>query len=134
MIDCENEIYNLIATKTKATFPNISMASEYVNNPARFPHSSVVEEDYSTYSRTSTSSSGENHADVMFEVNTYSNKQSGKKSECKDIAKFIHDMFISLGFECTYFRPIPNMDDNTIYRIVGRYRAVISKDRKVFRR
>ena len=134
MIDIENDVFNLIATKARAAFPNVSVASEYKDSPSTFPHISIIMEDYGTYLRTRTGSCGENHAEVMFEVNTYSNKKSGKKSECKKIAQFIHDEFIALGFECNYFRPAPNVDDNTIYRMLGRYRAVVSKDKTIYRR
>ena len=90
--------------------------------------------DNSAYVRTQTSDSVENHAELMYEVNIYSNKTSGKKSECKDIASLIDNEMAALGFSRTMLQPIPNMDDATIYRMTGRYRAVASKDKLIFRR
>ena len=70
----------------------------------------------------------------MYEVNIYSNKTSGKKSECREIASLLDNEFATLGFSRTMLQPIPNMDDATIYRMTGRYTAVISKDKAIFRR
>jgi hypothetical protein len=70
----------------------------------------------------------------MYEVNVYSNKTKGKKSECKAIAALIDNELATLGFSRTMLQPIPNMDDATIYRMTGRYTAVISKDKKLYRR
>jgi hypothetical protein len=86
------------------------------------------------YDRTQTNGSLENHVSVMYEVNVYSNKNSGKKRECKAIAALIDSEFAALGFTRSMLQPIPNMDDATIYRMTGRYTAVISKDKKLYRR
>jgi hypothetical protein len=67
-------------------------------------------------------------------LNVYSNKKSGKKSECKAIASLIDDEMAALGFSRSMLQPIPNMDDATIYRMTGRYRAVVSKDKIIYRR
>jgi hypothetical protein len=74
------------------------------------------------------------NADVTYEVNIYSNKSSGKKSECKAIATLIDNEFATLGFSRRMLQPIPNIDDATIYRMVGKYRAVVSKNNEIYRR
>ena len=71
---------------------------------------------------------------MTYEINIYSNKASGKKSECKSIASLIDNEFATLGLSRTMLQPIPNVDDATIYRITGRYRGVVSTDYKIFRR
>ena len=76
----------------------------------------------------------ENHAEVMYELNVYSNKAKGKKAECKEIAAFIDSKMSALGFTRIMLTPIPNMDDATIYRMTGRYKALISKNNEIFRR
>ncbi len=134
MINVENEIFNIIATAVREKYPNVYIVGEYVKAPSRFPFVSIVEIDNVAYDKTQTSSSLENHADVTYEVNVYSNKTSGKKSGCKDIVSLIDNEFATLGFSRTFLQPIPNVDDATIYRMLGRYRGVISKDKLVFRR
>lgn len=134
MINVENEIFTILAKAIRVEYPNAYVVGEYVKSPSRFPSVSIVEMDNSAYDKTQTSGSLENHADLMYEVNVYSNKKSGKKSECKAIATLIDNEFATLGFSRTMLQPIPNLDDATIYRMVGRYQAVVSKDKKVFRR
>ena len=134
MIDCENEIFSTIAKVVRETYPSVFISGEYIKAPSKFPHVSLVEMSNTAYDRTQSSGGLENHASVMYEVNVYSNKTSGKKSECKAIATLIDNEFAALGFSRTMLQPIPNMDDATIYRMTGRYTAVISKDKKLYRR
>ena len=134
MINVENEIFNIIATAIRNEYPKAYVVGEYVKSPSRFPCVSVIEIDNTAYDKTQTSGSLENHADVTYEVNIYSNKTSGKKSECKAIASLIDNEFATLGFSRSILQPIPNIDDATIYRMLGRYRAVVSKEKHIFRR
>ena len=134
MIDIENEVFNTVASVVRAAYPGIYMVGEYVKTPPKFPCVSLVEMDNQSYQATEDSGSSENHASVMYEVNIYSNKSVGKKSECKAIAALIDERMLALGFARTMLQPIPNLDDATIYRMVGRYSAVISKNKTVYRR
>lgn len=134
MIDCENEIFDAVAKAVRAAYPSAFVSGEYVRTPSKFPFVSLIEMSNTAYDRTQTSESLENHASLMYEVNVYSNKTSGKKSECKAIATLIDNELATLGFSRTMLQPIPNMDDATIYRMTGRYTAVVSKDKKLYRR
>ena len=134
MINIENEVFDSIATAVRNEYPDAYVVGEYVKTPSQFPCVSMVEIDNVAYERTQSSGSLENHADVTYEVNIYSNKTSGKKSECKAIASLIDNEFATLGFSRTMLQPIPNVDDATIYRMLGRYRGVVSTDYKIFRR
>lgn len=134
MVDVENEILTKIATALRAVYDSISIYGEYVKSPATFPAVTIEEKTNSVFERTSDSSSVENHATVMYEINVYSNKKTGKKSECKEIFSIIDSEFAEMGFTRTMKEPIPNMDDATIYRILGRYTAVVSTNNIVYRR
>lgn len=134
MIDIENEVFNTVATVVRAEYPKIYMVGEYIKSPPKFPCVSLVEMDNQSYQRTEDSGCSENHASVMYEVNVYSNKTIGKKAECKAIATLIDEQMLALGFARTMLQPIPNVDDATIYRMVGRYSAVISKNKVIYRR
>ena len=134
MIDVENEIFNRMVDAIKAKYPEAYIVGEYVKSPSQFPCVSIVEIDNVAYDKTQSSYSLENHADVTHEINIYSNKTSGKKSECRDIASLLDNEYAAIGFSRSMLQPISNGDDVTIYRITGRYRAVVSKDKYVFRR
>lgn len=134
MIDIENIVFNTVATKVREVFPDIFIAGEYVMSPPSFPAVSLVEMDNSTRIDTIDSGSNENHANVMYEVNVYSNKTAGKKTECKAIIHLIDEELLRMGFSRSYLRPVPNEYDSTIYRMVGRYDATVSSDLKIYRR
>jgi hypothetical protein len=134
MIDIESSVFSTVITKVREQFPNIYMVGEYVKSPSSFPAVSLVEMDNATRTDTIDSSSNENHANVMYEANVYSNKTTGKKSECKEIIALIDKEMLVLGFVRVTLAPVPNMNDSTIYRMVGRYRASVSADNKIYRR
>lgn len=128
MISPENALFTAIATAVRASFSGSYVTGEYVPSPPQFPAVSIVEIDNYPYRRTRTNQTIEHNSVVVYEVNVYSNKAKGKKAECKAIADFIDEQFMSRGFERTSFAPIPNMDDATIYRMTGRYRGVVGED------
>lgn len=134
MIDIENQVFDRVAAKVREQFPDIFMVGEYVKSPSSLPAASLMEMDNAIRTSTVDSGSNENHADVMFEANVYSNKITGKKSECKKIMAIIDTEMIAMGFVRSTLTPVPNEYDSTIYRMVGRYRATVSADHKIFRR
>lgn len=134
MIDVETEVFNIVSKKVREKYPTIFMTGEYVKSPSSFPCVSLIEVDNQIYRNTRSTDCIENHAQVLYEVNVYSNKKSGKKAECKEIISFIDVELQALGFTRTLMNPVPNEEDATIYRMVGRYRAIVSKDNVIYRR
>ena len=134
MIDIENEVFGNVSEKLRAKYPGIYILGEYVKSPPSFPSVSLIEMDNEIYRSTRTNESVENHVQVMYEINVYSNKTKGKKTEAKSIISIIDSEFERLGFTRIMYTPIPNELDATIYRIVARYRAVVSKDKVIYRR
>ena len=134
MIDIESQVFNRVATRVRERFPDIFMVGEYVNSPSSFPAASLIEMDNATRETTVDSGSNENHANVMYEANVYSNKTTGKKSECKAIMALIDEEMLAIGFVRSSLTPVPNEYDSTIYRMVARYRATVSADHKIYRR
>lgn len=134
MIDIENELFTLIATIVRAKYPDAFIVGEYVKTPPSFPCIAFLEEDNQGYWKTQTTSDMENHAQVLYTVNIYSNKKKAKKMECRQIASLIDEKMTAIGFHRLMLSPIPNEDDPSIYRITARYRAVVSKDKTIYRR
>ena len=127
MIDLEQKIFTDVATVLRTAYSGIFVTSEYVPVPPRFPAVSIVEADNRIVEDMRTLHI-ENAARVMYEVQIFSNKTSGKKAEAKAIAETVDDFFSSIGFTRTFKSQVPNMNDATIYRIVCRYEAIIDKD------
>lgn len=123
MIDVESKVYTPIAVALRDAFSGIFVSGEYVKAPSSFPHVSLVEMDNYTSADRLDTADEERFSTLMYEVNVYSNKTSGKKSECKKIIGFIDDLMYKMNFKRLSLAPVPNMDDATIYRMTARYRA-----------
>ena len=134
MIDLESPLFTEIAGVLRSTYPGITVYGEYVAAPAGFPSVSIVEMDNSTFLPTWSNRATEQYALVMYEVNVYSNLTRGKKAQAKAIMDTIDGLLQAYGFERMACQPIQNMNDATIYRMVGRYRAVVSDELMIFRR
>lgn len=134
MIDIESDVFSIVSKKVREVYPKIYMTGEYVKAPSSFPCVSLVEADNQIYRNTRTTDSIENHVQVVYEVNVYSNKKTGRKSECKNILAVIDGRMEALGFTRTLASQVPNEEDATIYRMVARYRAIVSKNKTIYRR
>lgn len=134
MIDIENEIFTMLKTRLSSEFPGIFVTGEYVAAPPKFPAVSIQEVENDVYRRSQDSGSMENHDMITYEVNVYSNKTSGKKTECKAIAKIIDYELLQKGFTRHMLFPVPNVNDASIYRITGRWMCIVSKDKMIYRR
>lgn len=84
MIDIETEVFSIVSAEVRKKYPKIYMTGEYVKSPPSFPCVSLIETDNQVYRNTRDSGCIENHAQVLYEVNVYSNKTSGKKTEYSD--------------------------------------------------
>ena len=125
MIDVENDVFSTVANALRTAFPGISVYGEYVETPAAFPAVTILETDNRVLTRMRTVEI-ENAVSVMYEMNVYSNKVSGKKTEAKEITDAADEVFEFLGFTRTFRQQIPNLRDATIYRIVCRYEAIVA--------
>lgn len=134
MIDIEGEVFARVAQKVRDQYPKIFITGEYVKTPPSFPCVSLVEQNNQTYKQSQTTDSQENHVVLLYELDVYSNLTRGKKSQCKAIASIVDEELLKLGFSRTMLNPIPNMEDATIYRMKGRYTAIVSKNHVIYRR
>ena len=128
MINIENKVFNDIATALTTEYPNISVVSEYVDTPNTFPCVTIVEDDNSVHQNSLDNTNVEHHANLMYSVNVYSNKRSGKKQEAKAIMGSIDNLMSAMKFTRTMCMQTPNID-RTIYRITARYTAIVERGR-----
>lgn len=126
MIDVENIIFTNLSAAIKAFQSDCAVYGEYVEAPASFPCVTIVEADNRVLERTVSLDSNENHAQVMYEINIYTNDAQGKKTKAKSIADVIDKQMSDMLFTRTFRGQTPNVD-RTIYRISMRYSAVIGR-------
>lgn len=134
MIDIESGLFTAVATALRAAYEGIYVSGEFVNQPPRFPAVYFEEQDNSVLQRTQDSGSLENHAEVMYQVEVYSNLNKGKKAQAKAIMATVDEIMAAKGFTRTFKNPIRNMNDPTIYRMAARYMAVVGRDNEIYRR
>ncbi len=136
MIDIESQVFTTVATALRNEYgaSNIYVAPEYVRKPPKFPAVFIVEQDNIVHLRGRDSANIENFADVMYQVDVFSNKNTGKKVQAKEIIALVDDQFAQMGFSRTFLNPVQNMNDATIYRMTGRWVATVSEDHTIYRR
>ena len=122
MIDIESSIFSPIYTALKDQYDGIYVTSEPAPIPSKPLAVSIVQMDsYSSYGKQD-NTLVEKFATIMFQVDVYSNQQTGKKSKCKEVLALIDDMMFKKNFMRISLTPIP-MEDNGYYRLTARYRA-----------
>ena len=131
MIDCEAKVFQACADAFRATYPNGYITPEYVSQPPKFPAASVVEMDNNVDERATDNGNIENAVNVMYQVDVYSNKNTGKKAQAKEIIALIDGVLAQYRFVRTYCNPVQNFADATIYRMTARYRRRITDTEKI---
>ncbi len=132
MIDLEAKIFTCCYEEVIKEYPNCDVTSEYVNSPSKMPHVSIVEKDNAVWRNTSDEIT-ENHVALTYEVNVYSNKTTGKKTEAKAIFAVADKALEDMGLRRTSLNESPNLYDTSIYRLTARYKCVANND-FIFRR
>lgn len=124
MIDIESDIYTAVKNAILAKHGNVFVSGEYISDKAQFPAVTIMESSNSVLNRMRTINI-ENAVRLMYEINIYSNKAKGKKAECKAIAETIDEAMSDLYFTRTFWQQVPNLYNSSIYRMVGRYEAIV---------
>ena len=132
MIDIENELFTEIANALRNEF-RCFVSNVYVRKPPSFPAIFIEEKNNAMDRTTQDSSNAENTALVMYQVDVFSNLNSGGKAECKKIIGFIDAIFANYDFQRSMCEPIPNLDDATIFRMTARYNGRAGKNRLMYR-
>lgn len=122
MIEIEAKVYSPIYTALRNQYNGIYVTSEPAPTPSKPLAVSIVQQDSYSSPRKQDNTLREKFSTVMFQVDVYSNLQTGKKSQCKEVMNFIDEMMFKLNFMRLSLNPVP-MEDNGYYRLTARYRA-----------
>lgn len=121
MIDKESEIFNAVARALREKFKGIYViGTEISQAPSKFPAVSFVQTNNAIRAEYSTFNNLENVVREDYKAEAYSNLETGKEAQTKEIIKVISDVMSGFGYERTFCEPIPNADA-TINRRMGRY-------------
>lgn len=133
MIDLENEVFTEARNDLRAVFPDIYVSAELNLNPKQARAVFIEQADNYALTSSRDTSSNENHAVLMFEVNVIVTLAKGKKQEAKKIFEVVDTTFNRLGFTRQSLMPL-SYTDSSEYRMVARYIAVADKNQRIFRR
>ena len=123
MIDVEAQVFTQAAGVLRAQFPGITVSGEYVNAPSAFPHVSLVEQDSYPVVDHLDGGERESRTVLMYEVNIYSDRTTGKKSQCRRILGVLDELLWGMNFRRLAVTPVPNLENATIYRLTAQYRV-----------
>lgn len=124
MITLENQVIDAIDDVLSVQYPSAFVTAGYIKSASQFPCVQVVEIDNRVFERATTLSEIEVMATLVIEINFYSNKTSGKKEECRQLAAITDEVMEGLGFMRTMLSQTPNYEDATVYRITGRWQKI----------
>ena len=128
MIDIENDVINRVSRILENRFPGIAVSAEYIHKPSSLPAVTVVEAN-NVVRRSMRADRIENAADVTYDVQIYSGKIGEEKSEAKEIADVVDEIFAEGGFTRTLRQQLPNAYDASIFRLVLRYEGTVGREK-----
>ena len=133
MINIKTEIYDHVYTTLKDRYPKMNITGEATPTPSHFPCVQIIGLNNTVVSSTQTQSAKENHASLLYQIDIFSNKQSGRMAECDEISGVIDEIFADLNFNRIFMAPTQNASEG-IYRVTARYTAVVDRYGMLYRR
>ena len=132
MIDAEIAVYDELISRLQAKYAwaennKVGFSNEYVEQPEKFPWVTIIEEDNRTEERYHSSSAEENAARLTYQVDVYTNNGVNRKRDARTIMDAVDTEMIGMGFRRTYLNNVPDYGDVSIYRLIGRYTAIVEE-------
>ena len=122
MIDKEKEVFEVVASALRSKFKSIYViGAELTDAPPKFPAVSFVQTNNVVKTRYSTFAILENVVGEDYKAEVFSNLETGKEAQTKEIISVISDVLSALDYERTFCELVPN-GDASICRRIARYR------------
>ena len=132
MITNSSEIFTRLTTALKDVDSSVKTSSVYTNSPSDYPFVSIELINDIVYENGIDSGDIENFANIDYEINVYT-KGNTKMSKAYKLLEVADNFMKSIGFIRNILTPMQDQNE-TLYRLVARYEAVVGKDLKVYRR
>lgn len=126
MIDIENKVIDTIQNAFIEAGKSVDVLGEYVLQPESFPCCMVRLISHSTYTRSMDGALMPHHASMAFQIDIFSNKEVGAKSEVKKLSEIAMEAMCSMKFVLDSFNVITN-EDRTVSRATSRYSAIVQE-------
>ena len=132
MINNANELFTRITTALKEYDSSVRTSSVYTNTPSSYPFVSIELINDDIYENGIDSGDVENFANLAYEINVYTDGNT-RMSNAWKLLGVADDLMKSIGFLRISATPMQDQNE-TLYRIVARYEAVVGKDLHTYRR
>lgn len=126
MIDIDNLVVDTIQNAFTAASKDVLVLSEYTMIPESFPCCMVRMLKNATYARSLDQDLHAHHVTVSYQIDIFSNKESGAKSEVKELADIVDGAMVGMKFVLNDYSIITN-EDRTIHRATSRYSAIVQE-------
>lgn len=130
MIDIEPMVYTTVHDAIKAAFPDCKISDVPPELKSSFPFVTIHEDNNRSNWHTFDNDPNEHQAILVYEISVYSNKQKGRKQECKAILDVADRTMQSMLFSRIQKHELPTMD-RTIMRLYARYEVVADEPETV---
>ena len=129
MIDVENLVFNTVYDAVHAVYPDVNVEKGFNEELATFPCVVIRETNNVPVQRTITDDCAENHTQITYQVDVYSDKAGTARTECKELLKVVDDAMTdvsSMKFRRTHTSEALNIK-RTIFRQYARYTVIVGK-------
>lgn len=134
MINVLNEVFDTVAKAVRAAHPGTTVTGEYTRKPSNFPTVTLDEIENVTVEELADSSNQESYSGLTYRLQVFSNKQSGKKSEARDLFITADAVMRAIGFRRVTYTTTPEIYESTIYSITATYQAVVDLNGITYKR
>ena len=129
MVDVYNLIFTTLYNGIHASYPDVDVKNEYIDESANFPCITVTEDSQTDYRRSMGYQLEVPHARLMVAVNVYTNSEY-RQSEARTLMSKVDEIMHGMKFTKTFCQPTPNID-RTIYRMTARYEIVVREGEQI---
>lgn len=130
MIEFSTEIFNVVATDLRATYPGIKVIGEYVAQSTVFP--TVTLDEIQNVPVHMDSAQETKYAEVVYRVQIFCNG-SGKRAQARKIYGTVAAKLLTMGLLSVSYTTTPTIYNSEIYCITGTFRGVIDRNGVVYR-
>ena len=131
MINYCNEIFDAVATNLRGLFKGIRVVGEYETTPTSFP--TVTLDETVNVPVHLDSATRNKYARVQYRAQIFSNLESGKRAQARQIYGALDTKMQELGMFCTTYTTTPAIYNSEVYCITATYDCVIREDGVVYR-
>ena len=119
------DIFDDVFNAVREQFPTADLATHYVNQPASFPHVQLWEESNTSPRSGMNLNNDECFSNVVVHFEIFDNYLNGVGVDnVKTIMGLIDPVMRRQGYRRTYYAPVPNFDDASVYREIARYSKI----------